>query len=151
MGIFLKAEHHSWDLRTRYDWSSNEFELSYDGNLHIVVKYYDIVVDSVVKMQEDNLSEIMELIPSKPIDEKVVACDGSAWEFTVFDDTGKIRFQRELGYIYGIEDLEKIAGILESYIPEYEVPKYDMEISDFRGRIKGDIKIPDFLKKRDER
>ena len=81
----------------------NRFELSQEGDLHIEVKYYDVVVDCVVKVSEDDLRKIMDLIPKEPITEKVVACDGDAWEFTAFDDSGNVVFSRDLDYIYGID------------------------------------------------
>ena len=124
MGKLLKAEHHNWDLATIYDWKQDVFELSYDGKLHILVKYMDPVVDCVVYVSEDDLEKIQTLIPQINIDKRVDACDGSAWKFTAYDPAGKKSFQRDIGYIYGIEPLENIADILSSYIPEYEKPQY---------------------------
>ena len=143
MSILLKARHQSWGLRTRYDWSSNQFELSQEGDLHIIVKYYDPDVDCVVKVSEDDLRKIRDLIPREPITKKVGACDGDAWEFTAYSDSGEVIFSRDLDYIYHIDPLLEIGNILESYIPEYEKPKYDEETSSRKSD--GEVKIPDFL------
>lgn len=46
-------------------------------------------------------------------DEKTEACDGTAWEFKLYEN-GAITEHRDLGYIYiyGIEPFETIASVL---------------------------------------
>ncbi len=124
MSVFLTAKHVNWCEKGIYDWDMTSFELTYDGELNIVVKLYhttDFAVERSFLLSEDHLKKIKALIPNKSISNNCDAADdGDAWEFTVFDCDGKVIFQRELDYIYDIEPLEEIGRILESYVPNLD-------------------------------
>lgn len=115
MNIILKAEHQNWGLKSIYDWDTTYYELSRDGNLHLIVKYFEPVMDCVVKISETDLEKIKSLIPHEPIGKCSFCCDGTAWSFTAYDEQGKVTFYRDVDYIYGIESLTSIGNILESY------------------------------------
>ena len=130
MEMLLKAKNVNWGLRTAHDWQHTEFELSQDGDLFIKVLFLNPVVDTRVHICERDLLSIkenIEKIISDPPDMIPDACDGEAWSFDAFDDTGKRIYRWKLNHIYGLESLEEIGEILDSYIPEYEKPNYTEE------------------------
>ena len=145
MNTLLKAEHHSWGLQTNYDWRENCFELSTEGDLHIIVKYLDPVVDCTVRISDADFDKIRKLIPKEYINTEVVACDGEAWSFIAYDESGEVSFSRDIGYIYGITVLENIGDILESYIPDYDVPQYESDYTPEKREFGNGIIIPAFI------
>ncbi|SDB66662.1 hypothetical protein [Butyrivibrio sp. INlla16] len=112
-------------MRTSSDWDKTSFNLSYDGELHIIVTYWEPIVDCVVRISAEDLDKIKSLIPTESILAIDDCCDGDAWSFEAFDEVGNVIFHREMFYTYDIVPLEKIQAILKSYIPEYTVPEYD--------------------------
>lgn len=129
MERLLKAINENWDLTTSESWHYTVFELSPEGDLRIRVYYLHPVVDTTVIISADDLDAIktdLDKINLNPPDTFPEACDGEAWAFKVYD-TGKEIFKWKLSHIYGIETLENIGRILNSYIPEYEEPKYTKE------------------------
>lgn len=134
--VFLKAEHQNWGLHTAWDWQEDIFELSADGDLHIVVRFYKPVVDCVVKVSESDMEKLRALIAcASAVGRRVDACDGDAWSFSAYNERGKQIFHYELGHIYGIREMEEIGKILCSYIPDYEEPSLEecLEWEESRG------------------
>lgn len=123
----LKATHANWGLVTGNDWRRTTFELYRNGDLHICVFFLHPVADPVVKMAPSDYSLIcgnLDRIITEPPQTAHNACDGTAWSFEARDKAGKLSFIWKLGYIYGIEPLENIDRILNSYVPKYEKPHY---------------------------
>lgn len=137
MGKFLFAENHNWSMRESSDWDGTSFDLSYDGELHIIVTYWKPIVDCVVKMTTKDLNKIKSLIPTEQIPERIDAFDGEAWSFDAYDELGNVIFHRNMCYTYGIKPLEKIQAILRSYIPQYTVPEFDGEPSYYGTDVEG--------------
>ena len=109
------------------DWIRTEFVLSQRGTLHIKVYFLHPVVDTSIKVSAGDMSVIRDYLEenmTNPLDRIPEACDGEAWSFKAYDDSGKLIFKWKLSHIYGLDPLESIGRILESYIPEYEKPGY---------------------------
>ena len=104
--VFIKAE--CWNNREK-----DVFELSWDGDLHIIGTYLDCIME-VTESDMQDLRNLIDCVPSNI--EKVSDCDGSAWIFTAYNDQGKQIYHHDIGCIYGIQELEKIAEILCSYL-----------------------------------
>lgn len=126
----LKATNENWGLTRAGDWIRTEFMLSQRGTLHIKVYFLHPVVDTSIKVSAEDMSVIrdyLEEIITNPPDRIPEACDGEAWSFKAYDDSGKMNFKWKLSHIYGLDPLENIGRILDSYIPEYEKPEYTEE------------------------
>ncbi len=127
MKALLKATQVNWGLITGNDWHRTTFELYQNGEMHICVFFLQPVVDTVVKIAASDYSLIcgnLDRIIAEPPQAAHDVCDGTAWSFEARDKAGKLSFIWNLGYIYGIEPLENIDRILNSYVPEYEKPHY---------------------------
>lgn len=123
----LKATNENWGLTRAGDWIRNEYVLSQNGNLHIKVFFLHPVVDISVEVSTSDMSAIRESLKeiiANPPGWIPEACDGEAWSFKAYDENGKQIFKWKLSHIYGLDPLEKLGRILESYIPEYEKPVY---------------------------
>ena len=126
----LKATNENWGLTRAGDWIRTEFVLSQRGTLHIKVYFLHPVVDTSIKVSAEDMAAIrdsLEEVISNPPDRIPEACDGEAWSFKAYDDEGKPIFKWKLSHIYGLDQLENIGRILDSYIPEYEKPEYKEE------------------------
>ncbi len=135
MRAVLKATNENWGLTRAGDWKRTEFEIDQNGHLHIKVYFLHPVVDTSVEVSAGDISSIkenLEEIVTNPPDSVPMACDGEAWSFKAYDDTGRLIFKWKLSHIYGLDPLESIGKILDSYIPEYEEPEYtEEEIEDY--------------------
>ena len=119
----LKIIHQNWSLMGMGDWNNTEWNIYNDLTVKIKVKYNpiedekideDIVFEKRISI--DNYNEILKQINlSKEDNSFVDGCDGDAWELIQYDDNNEI-WKRELGYIYGIKPLEKIAKLLEKMV-----------------------------------
>lgn len=126
----MKATNENWGLKRAGDWNRTEFKLDQNGNLHIRVFFLQPVVDTTVEVSGSDMSAIrenLEEITANPPEIVPEARDGEAWSFNAYDDSGKLIFKWKLSHIYGLEPLENIGRILDSYIPEYEKPEYKEE------------------------
>lgn len=147
MNILLKAEHVNWGLHGQYDWQHTDYFLSQDGQLNIAI-YYDLPGENgTVQISKADLSKIKALmgkIAAGDTNTHGDGCDGTAWQFTFYDELGNNVFETELGYIYGINTLSRLSKILRSYnsYMELEYQRRIIEDPDDKEYI-----IPDFLKK----
>ena len=57
------------------------------------------------------LTQLTELLDQPWSTEQTDACDGTAWEFKMYEN-GEVTKYRDLGYIYGIEPYESISKLL---------------------------------------
>lgn len=118
--IILKAIERNWGLIGPGDWDKHSWKINDDG-------WYQYK-ESYRSMGEDYLTEIPDVVEEDVLspeqmkrlkaamdrdwpDNKTDACDGTAWEFKLYDN-GKIIKHRDLGYIYGIEPYESIVTII---------------------------------------
>ena len=62
-------------------------------------------------LSQEQMEILKECIEEYWNNDTADACDGSAWEFKLYDNGTVIR-HRDLGYIYGIEPYESIAALL---------------------------------------
>ena len=99
----LKATNENWGLTRAGDWIRTEFVLSQRGTLHIKVYFLHPVVDTSIKVSAGDMSVIrdyLEEIMTNPLDRIPEACDGEAWSFKAYDDSGKQTFKWNLSHIY---------------------------------------------------
>lgn len=121
--VILKVKHCNFGLMGPGSWSHTDYTLYSDGNLESLVTYQSSTgygkegtkKSFTYNVSSDDINEILNsLEESKAYRDIVRACDGSAYEFTLYEDNKEI-YKRDLGYIYGIEPLEKIADIINKY------------------------------------
>lgn len=127
MKTFLKATHVNWGPSTGNDWHKTTVELYRNGDLQICVFFLHPVVDTVAIIAPSDYSLIcgnLDRIITEPPQTTHDVCGGTAWSFEARDKAGKLSFIWKLGYIYGIEPLENIGRIINSYVPEYAKPHY---------------------------
>lgn len=118
--IKLKIIHQNWGLMGMGDWNNTEWNIYNDLTVEIKVKYnpldiegFNDTVITEIKLSIEQYNEIVrQLNLSKKDDSFVDGCDGDAWEFIQYNDNCEV-WKRELGYIYGIKPLEKVAKMLE--------------------------------------
>lgn len=128
-GIMLSATNVSWGLVDRESdyWACNEFEVFYDGRIHLTANYHlsGAVVDYETELSDQDYQRLVEILVNDfaagKCDRDVDACDGSGWYITYYDTDGNLNHSVD-GYIYGIEPLEEMGEILRFYMPEYERP-----------------------------
>lgn len=127
--ILLRASEHNWGLLGPGDWEKKEWTVYTDGSFRLTVSYRptDLPEEDEVKVgtiRSDSFERLIELLYSPWSDQKTEACDGTAWEFRLLGDRGRIISRRKLGYIYGIEPFESIVHILGiTEETAYHVPK----------------------------
>lgn len=124
---FLKATNENWGLTRAGDWMRTEFVLDHSRTMHIKVYFLHPAVDTTIEVSGLDMSAIrdnLEEIIANPPNRIPEACDGDAWSFSAYDDTGILVFKWKISHIYGVDPLENIGRILDSYIPEYERPMY---------------------------
>lgn len=127
--IIFKIEEHNWGVGTIYDWNTREWyiyddlsvEFKIANRIHIT-KSYSHSINAL------DLQQIFKNIELAKLDNHVdVVCyDGSAWGFKQYKDNAII-WERNLGYIYGIEPLENICNILSDLV-EQDYNDYNNEI-----------------------
>ena len=130
MHTFLKVINQNWGLTKAGDWLHTEFVLNQSGSLHIKVYFLHPVIDTSVVVSAEDMSIIqgnLEKIITNPPDSVPRVLGGEAWSFRAYNDTGELIFNWSLSQICGLESLENIGRILNSYIPEYEKPEYKEE------------------------
>lgn len=121
----LKIIHQNWGLMGMGDWNNTEWNIYNDLTVEIKIKYNPIDIedfnDTITTERRISINEYNELLKqiniSKDNNTIVGGCDGEAWEFIQYNNNCEI-WKRELGYIYGIKSLEKIAKLLNKTIGE---------------------------------
>ena len=118
--IKLKVIHQNWGLMGMGDWNNTEWNIYNDLSVEIKIKYNPLDIegfnDTVTAEMKISIYQYNEIVRQLNLSKKeewfVDGCDGDAWKFIQYEDNKEV-WKRELGYIYGIESLEKIARILE--------------------------------------
>ena len=115
--LFLLAAVHNWGLSGPGDWEQAVWSVRNDASFELRVSFRPAdgpVPDRIIRgsLGPGDLVELLRLVGDEWTDEQVEACDGTAWEFGLYRGDGERIKHRELGYIYGIEPYESIAGIL---------------------------------------
>lgn len=166
--LIMKIENQNWGQHLISEWSTKIWYLFND----LSIDYEVINGQKKSKMYSHNindekLKEIINNLDLAKLDNQFIdACDGEAWEFTQYEND-KVIWKRDLGYIYGIEPLEKISYILldlvkndsDIFIEEEgeendmglfnKKNKYDIDEKDNRPQIV--YGIPDSLRKQWEK
>ncbi len=122
MGIILTAKRHNWGfMNINTEWHNMSFDVTSDADLTVRIHRFQQMFVSKTKINSNDFEEIMHLIEtiieSQPQD-RVDACDGEAWSFTVYGKGRKKLFSRALGHTYGIDELERLEDILLLYVPD---------------------------------
>mgnify|MGYP004467166603 CR=1 FL=1 len=81
--------------------------------MEIKKKIINIFIGDLDKNLYEEIVNCIEL--AKKYDKEVSALDGSAWSIEQYKN-GKTVWMRKMGYIYGIEPLEKIGKIMNGLI-----------------------------------
>lgn len=81
--------------------------------MEIKKKIINIFIGDLDKNLYEEIVNCIEL--AKKCDKEVSALDGSAWSIEQYKN-GKAVWMRKMGYIYGIEPLEKIGKIMNGLI-----------------------------------
>ena len=117
--LLLKATESNWGLIGPGDWEKRTWKIDSDGSYLLKTTYRPDDSDDPdipEQTEEGELSaEQMEIL-RECIDEywnndTADACDGSAWEFKLYQDGTVVR-HRETGCIAGIEPYESLAALL---------------------------------------
>ena len=122
MSILISAKRHNWgQININTDWHKMSFDVTSDADLTIRLYRFQQVFTSKTKIDSKDFDEIVKLMESiienQPQD-RIDACDGEAWSITVYGKGRKKLYVRELGYTYGIDELERLEDILVSYMPD---------------------------------
>ena len=117
--LLLKATESNWGLIGPGDWEKRTWKIDSDGSYLLKTTYRPDDSDDPdipEQTEEGELSaEQMEIL-RECIDEywnndTADACDGSAWEFKLYQDGTVVR-HRETEHIAGIEPYESLAALL---------------------------------------
>lgn len=126
--VLYSVEHHNFGLMSNEDWSYTKWDI-YEDEI-IMNKYYgdsDKGIESKFKIGKLKLWRINKLFSkTNDIYTRIDACDGDAWKFSKLVDD-KLVVIRDLDYIYGIKEFERIAKLLEKY-DDKEIYKCDCAI-----------------------
>ena len=117
--LILKAKEHNWGLIGPGSWERRSWKINDDGWYEYKESYRsgndDIPeIPTVVEegvLSGTQLTQLKGLLDYPWSEEKSDACDGTAWEFKMYDDDHLVK-HRDLGYIYGIEPFESIVKLL---------------------------------------
>lgn len=119
--LVLKVKHSNWGMMGPGDWNNTEWNIYDDLTVDIKVLYNPKGgiannQDYSCELEENNYKTLLQKIEeAKLITDVVDACDGSAWEYTQYQNGNEV-WKRDNGYIYGIKPLEEIAIILNNLI-----------------------------------
>ena len=116
--VMFTAEEINWSMENSGEdhWTSNTWEVSYDGTVEYSEKYNLTGVKNKKnwKLKKDQLRLLQEILETDFQTQKDAydsAADGSGWDMVYYNKNhGEIYHFN--GYIYGIEPLEKISSIL---------------------------------------
>lgn len=171
--LIFKIEDNDWGLKTIFTWSTKTWYIYDDLSIEYKIKNGEGKIKSYsYNITDEDLKQILQNIElAKSDNREVQAFDGEAWEFIQYEN-GNVIWERKLGYIYGIESLEKICDILINLVRNdsdvfivdekeknnmglFEKKKYDVDAEDnvpqfvygipdsMRNRNKYDIKPED--------
>ena len=117
--LLLKATEKNWGLQGPGDWEKRSWKIHSDGTYLLKTTYRPVDPDDTETpevteegaLSQEQMEILKECIEEYWNNDTADACDGSAWEFKLYDNGTVIR-HRDLGYIYGIEPYESIAALL---------------------------------------
>ncbi|MBR5959800.1 MAG: hypothetical protein IKZ98_02300 [Clostridia bacterium] len=123
--LLLKAKERNWGLVGPGDWEKRSWKINDDGWYQYTTTFRsgspDIpeipAVTEEGQLSVGKLQELKALLAMEWTDETTQACDGSAWEFKMYENDTVIK-HRELNYVYGIEPYESIAVLLSDEVDE---------------------------------
>ncbi len=124
--LLLKATERNWGLTGPGDWEKCTWKIHMDGTYTRKTTYRPLEegdaseVTEEGALYEEQMETLQKLIGEYWTEETTDACDGTAWEFKLYDAYGTVIRHRELGYIYGIEPYQRIAALLSEEKPEEE-------------------------------
>ena len=118
--LLLKAVERNWVLMGPGSWEKRSWKIHRDGTYQMKTTYRPMESDDPIPDQteegalsDEQMEKLQECIDAYWSDAATDACDGSAWEFKLYQDDTVIR-HRETGHIYGIEPFESIAALLSA-------------------------------------
>lgn len=162
--LIFKIEDHDWGMKTIYSWNTKVWYIYDDLSVEFKISNGEDKVKSYShNISSFDLQQIFKNIELAKLNNHVVeAFDGEAWEFTQYKDN-VIVWERELGYIYGIEPLENICDILFNLVKQdsdiftdNEMEENDMGLFSKKDKYNVDVEknrpqivygIPDALRK----
>ena len=117
--LLLKATERNWGLIGPGDWEKRSWKIDTDGTYLRKTTYRPVDPEDREISEEteegallpEQMDALKNCIDEYWNSETADACDGSAWEFKLYENGTVIR-HREPGYIYGIEPFESIAALL---------------------------------------
>lgn len=117
--MLLKATERNWGLIGPGDWDKRSWKIDENGwyQYTIVFRSGSPDIPEIPTVTEEGqfdagtLRELKDLLAAQWSDETTRAYDGTAWEFKMYEN-GTVVKHREVGYVYGIEPYESIAGLL---------------------------------------
>ena len=113
--LVFEITHVNYSLMGPGTWDNINYKIYNDFSVEKLTSYYnsdDSEIKSLTINEDDykSLLDLMEVINRQY--EHVEALDGDAWKF-VYYKNNVVYKKRKIGYIYGIEPLEKIQTIIE--------------------------------------
>lgn len=111
--LIFKIEDHDWGLKTIFTWNTKKWYIYNDLSIiYEITNGQNRTKSYSHSISDENLNLITQNIELAKSDNRVVdACDGEAWQFIQYED-GNVVWERELGYIYGIDSLVAVSNIL---------------------------------------
>ena len=117
--LLLKATERNRGLIGPGEWEKRTWKVNTDGTYQRKTTYRavdaeDPMLEETAKgaFYEEQMDVLTECIDEYWNNDTADACEGSAWEFKLYDEQGTVVRHREEGYIEGIEPYESIAALL---------------------------------------
>ena len=117
--MILKVTAENWGLSGPGDWERSTWKINRDGTYTLKKRYRPLDGDPDTPemvtegaLDAEQMEILKECIDEYWSNENADACDGTAWEFKLYENGTVIR-HRDMGYIYGIEPFESIAALLD--------------------------------------
>ena len=126
--LLLKATERNWGLIWPGDWEIRTWKINAYGTYLRKTRYRPVdPVDTDVPedteegaLSPEQMEALQECIGEYWTEEEADACDGSAWEFKLYENDTVIR-HRQPGYICGLRPFEGIAALLAEEEQEREL------------------------------
>ena len=111
----LEIRNSNWGLIGPGSWEERKWEIYDDMSVCYTIIYNSTENNentSDLKLSKDEFDRIISNIELAKNDSTIVkAYDGEAWEFVEYNNGIEV-WKRDMGYIYGISELETIVDIL---------------------------------------
>ncbi|MBQ6506180.1 MAG: hypothetical protein IKE08_04985 [Clostridia bacterium] len=118
--LLLKAEKHNWGLVGPGTWEKIKWKIE-DTGWYQYTKTYRSGDDGIAEiprltvegqLSSGQMETLSDLLGQEWNSDRTDACDGTAWEFKLYDHDTVIK-HRPLDYIYDIEPYESLAALLQ--------------------------------------